>query len=166
MKRLYPLLLAASALAGCTVGPDYRRPAATAAASRDWLEPAAPGAVDLKWWQRFGDPTLTALVERTIANAPDLKEARARLAEARASRDVTAGSRLPTVNATGSATQNVLSENGQLPIANIPGFERDFPLYDAGFDASWEIDLWGRRTRQAQAAEARVESAEFARRDV
>ena len=166
MKRLYPLLFAASALAGCTVGPDYQRPAATAAAARDFVEPATPGAVDVKWWERFGDPILTALVERTIANAPDLKEARARLAEARASRDVTAGARLPTVNATGSATQNVLSENGQLPIANIPGFERDFPLYDVGFDASWEIDLWGRRTRQSQAAEARLESAEFARRDV
>ncbi len=167
MKRLLPLL-AASMLAGCTVGPDYHPAPSPAAASHAWLEPGSPGEVDLNWWQRFGDAKLTALIDRAIADAPDIKEAQARLAEARANRDATAGGRLPTVTAKGSATENVLSNNGQLPIGNIPfpGFERDFPLFDIGFDASWELDIWGRRTRQMQGANARVESAEYARRDV
>lgn len=158
------LLLAASTLAGCTVGPDYRRPA-TPVAER-WLEPASAGAVDLAWWNGFGDARLTALIEQAIRTAPDVAEAQARLAEARAARDAAAGGRLPSVAAKASATENVLSENGQLPIGRIPGINRELSLFDAGFDASWELDLWGRRTRQLEAARARVEAADAARQGV
>lgn len=157
---LLPLLLASA----CTVGPDYRPPETRAAP--EWLEAGAPGQVDLQWWDRFGDAQLSALVQRAVASSPDLKEAQARLAEARANREAVAGGRLPTGTAKASATENVLSENGQLPIGNIPGFQREFPLYDLGFDASWEIDLWGRQIRQMQGAAAREQGAEFARRDV
>jgi len=159
---LLPLLLASA----CTVGPDYRPPETKAAP--EWLEAGAPGQVDLQWWDRFGDAQLSALVQRAVASSPDLKEAEARLAEARANREAIAGGRLPNVTAKGSATENVLSNNGQLPLGSIPfpGFSRDFPLFDLGFDASWEIDLWGRRTRQMQGATARLESATYAKRDV
>ncbi|MDG2533494.1 efflux transporter outer membrane subunit [Sphingomonas sp. HITSZ_GF] len=157
---LLPLLLASA----CTVGPDYHAPETRAAPA--WLEAGAPGQVDLQWWDRFGDPQLSSLVQRAVASSPDLKEAEGRLAEARANREAIAGGRLPSVTAKGSATENVLSKNGQLPIGNIPGFQREFPLYDLGFDASWEIDLWGRRTRQMQGATARLESATYAKRDV
>jgi NodT family efflux transporter outer membrane factor (OMF) lipoprotein len=153
-------------LTGCTVGPDYQRPAPTAASQAPWLEPGTPGAVDLAWWNSFGDPQLSALVNRALASAPDLKEAEARLAEARANRDAVAGGRLPSVQATGSATENRLSENGQLPIGNIPGVDREFRLFDLGFDASWELDFWGRRTRQTEAANARADAALFGQRDV
>lgn len=167
MTRSLPLFLLPMLLASaCTVGPDYHAPETKAAP--DWLEAGAPGQVDLQWWDRFGDPQLSALVRRAVTSSPDLREAQARLAEARANREAIAGGRLPSVTAKGSATENVLSNNGQLPIGNIPfpGFSRDFPLYDLGFDASWEVDLWGRRTRQMQGATAREESAEYARRDV
>ncbi|MDP5279657.1 efflux transporter outer membrane subunit [Sphingomonas sp. DG1-23] len=163
MPRL-PLL--ALVLAGCTVGPDYQRPAPTAASQAPWLEPGTPGAVDLAWWDGFGDPQLAALVDRALASAPDLREAEARLAEARANRDAVAGGRLPSLEAKGSVTENRLSENGQLPIGNIPGVDREFRLFDLGFDASWELDFWGRRTRQTEAANARAEAALFGRRDV
>ena len=89
MPRL-PLLALPLLLAGCTVGPDYQRPAPTAATQAPWLEPGTPGAVDLAWWDSFGDAQLSALVARAIASAPDLKEAEARLAEARADRDAAA----------------------------------------------------------------------------
>jgi hypothetical protein len=161
------LLLALSLLlAGCTVGPDYQRPAPSAATQAPWLEPGTPGAVDLAWWDSFGDPQLSALVTRALASAPDLREAEARLAEARANRDAVAGGRLPSVQATGSATENRLSENGQLPIGNIPGVDREFRLFDLGFDASWELDFWGRRTRQTEAANARADAALYGQRDV
>jgi len=166
MPRLLSPLLLGAALAGCTVGPDYKRPETPAASTGKWLEPGAPGQVDLAWWNAFGDAQLSALVERAIAGAPDLKEARARLAEARANRDAVVGGRLPTVSASGSATENRISKNGQLPIGQIPGVDREFRLFDLGFDASWEIDLWGRRTRQTQAANARAEAAEYGQRDV
>ena len=159
-------LLALLALAGCTVGPDYQRPAPTAATQASWLEPGMPGAIDLAWWDSFGDPQLSALVNRAIAQAPDLREAEARLAEARANRDAVLGGRLPGVEAKGSVTEDRLSENGQLPIGNIPGVDREFRLFDLGFDASWEVDLWGRRARQTEAANARAEAALYGRRDV
>ena len=164
MPRFFPLLLAGAALAGCTVGPDYQRPVVPAGSA--WVEQGTPGAVDLAWWNRFGDAQLSALVARAIADSPDLAEAEARLAEARANRDAVAGTRLPLVTAKGSANENVLSKNGQLPVGQIPGFQREFRLFDGGFDASWEIDLWGRHVREGQAASAREEAAVFARRDV
>ncbi|MBA3676508.1 MAG: efflux transporter outer membrane subunit [Sphingosinicella sp.] len=160
-------LLAVSAIAlvaGCTVGPDYRKP--PIAVSDRWLEPAAAGEVDTRWWASFGDATLMGLVDRALRSSPDLREAEARVAEARANRDAAAGGRLPQVEANGSATRNVISENGQLPVANIPGFDRSFSLYDIGFDASWEVDLWGRNRREVEAAAARGEAAEWSRRDV
>ena len=153
-------------LSACTVGPNYTPPKPKAAA--EWIEPATPGPVDLAWWDRFGDAQLSVLVKKAVASAPDLREAQGRIAEARDNRDAAAGGALPSVTAKGSATENVLSNNGQLPIGQIPipAFTRDFPLYDLGFDASWELDLWGRHRRQTEAARARAEAAEYGRRDV
>ncbi len=162
LSVLFPSLL----LAGCTVGPDYERPAvAGAAPGSAWVEPADDGAVKAAWWHQLGDARLTALVERAFADGPDMAEAQARLAEARATRDIARGGALPTARTTGSATENRLSENGQFPVNNIPGFARDFGLFDLGFDASWEIDLWGRDRRQVEAAGARLEAAEAGRRE-
>ncbi|MBD3730957.1 MAG: efflux transporter outer membrane subunit, partial [Sphingomonadales bacterium] len=165
--RLSPSLAAAIALplalAACTVGPDYAPPQTSV--SPQWVEPASLDPVDLAWWENFNDPLLTRLVEQAIANAPEVRVAEARVAEARANRDAVYGGRAPQVQAKGSATENVLSKNGQIPIGNIPGFEREFPLYDLGFDASWEIDLWGRQTRQQQAANAQADAALEGRRD-
>jgi len=168
MKRVFALsapLLSASLLlisACTTVGPDYAAPPPIAAGT-DWFEPADHGAVDPMWWNSFGDPLLARLVQRALADAPSLAEAEARLAEARASQAAVTGARLPQVNASGSAQENRISENGQFPAARIPGFPTDFSLFDLGFDASWEIDLWGRRTRAVQAAGATVEAAEASR---
>lgn len=164
MARLIALPLV-MALAGCAVGPDYQRPASPAA-SAAWMEPAAQGAVDPAWWHQFDDPQLTALVERALKSSPDLLEAEARLREARANRDAAAGGRLPRLDVTGSVTENRLSRNGQIPVGSIPGFTRDFSLFDLGFDASWEVDLWGGQTRRTQAASARRAAAEASRDDV
>jgi len=163
--RLRPFLplLATGLIAACTVGPDYERPRSAVAES--WIEPTSPQPVDGAWWQAFGDPMLTRLIERAIAEGPDMKQAAARLAEARALREAAQGGHYPQVNASASATQNRISENGQFPVANIPGFDPEFPLLDAGFDASWEIDLWGRNTRQVEQARAREEAALWNRRD-
>ncbi len=151
------------ALAGCAVGPDYKRPEIVVAP--EWHTPTASGAVDLVWWRGLGDPLLTRLIEDAAAHNLDLREADARLREARANRDAARGGRLPELTAGASATKNRLSKNGQLPVANIPGFDRSFPLYDAGFDASWEIDLWGKTQRTIEAASARMEAADEARHD-
>ena len=90
----------------------------------------------------------------------------ARLREARAQRDAAAGRALPQAEAVASASRAEVSQNGQLPVARIPGFQRRYSLFDAGFDASWEIDLWGGSRRTVEAASARAEAADQARRAV
>lgn len=169
MKPTRPLLslLLLGAVAACTtVGPDYAVPDTQAAISNEWLEPASVGPVESAWWSRFDDPVLTSLVERLLANSPDIAEASARLRQARANRDAVIGRALPEVELQGSATENRLSENGQLPVSEIPGFQAEFSLFDIGFDAGWELDFWGRQARSREAAEARLGSAAEARRDM
>lgn len=161
MRKLNILVLVP--LAACTVGPDYARP--TVASGAEWVEPAAAGAVDPEPWRAMGDPVLAALVEAAVSANLDVREADARLREARALRDAAAGRGLPDVAANASATRQRLSENGQLPVASIPGFAREFPLFDTGFDASWEIDLWGGTRRAVEAAARRVAAADARRRE-
>jgi len=164
MKRLIaplvPLLLA-----GCTVGPDHARPA-VAGETASWIGPAALGDAEPGWWRRIDDPMLAELIAAAAARNLDVREAEARLREARAERDAAAGRALPTLSAASSASRNQISENGQFPAGRIPGFERRFDLFDGGFDASWEIDLWGGNRRSVEAAQARSEAAEAARREV
>lgn len=164
MSLRFSILLLALLVPACTVGPDYAPPKTKP--SPQWLEPAPVGPVDLAWWKAFGDPELDRLIGMALARNWDLAEAEARIAEARANRDATAGGALPQVTAKASATENQLSKNGQLPIASIPGFKRRYPLYDVGFDASWELDLWGRNRRAVEGASARAEAAEWSRRDL
>ena len=122
--------------------------------------------VDGKWWRKLNDPTLDDLVAAVIANNRDLEEAGARLREVRANRDTIRGRALPQAGVSASATENRLSANGALPISRIPGFEQEFPIHDIGFDASWEIDLWGSTRRAVESADARLQAAEEVRRGI
>lgn len=148
-----PLLLHA-----CVQGPNYHAPETHIADG--WVGEAQTGAVaDAAWWRDFHDPLLDALVDEMLAGNPDLREAQARLAEARANRDAVRGGRLPQASVSGTGNEVMLSKNGQLPVGSIPGFARDFPLFDIGFDASWELDIWGKQIRKSEAAQARAQSA-------
>jgi NodT family efflux transporter outer membrane factor (OMF) lipoprotein len=152
------------ALSACAVGPNYKSPSMQV---RDtWVVPADTAQVDGQWWRKVSDPILTELVDTAIANNKDLDEAAARLREARANRDAVVGRQYPQVAASGTAAENRLSSNGQLPVGKIPALEQEFSIYDVGFDASWEIDLWGGTRRAVESANARVQAAEEARRSV
>ncbi|OYY67880.1 efflux transporter outer membrane subunit [Sphingomonas sp. 28-63-12] len=160
MRYAPPLILMLTVLGGCTVGPNYEHPPATAGATAPWVEPGArPGAVDQSWWRALGDPMLDRLVDSALTGNLDIREAQARLLEARANRDAAAGRAAPEIRATASASENQLSGNGQIPVARIPGFTRQFSLFDAGFDASWEIDLWGGTRRAVEGSRARAAAA-------
>lgn len=164
-RRALLLGLCPLGLTACAaVGPDYVRP--DMAVSPDWLSPVSQEAPDAHWWRSLDDPALSALVDLAVTNNLDLREAEARLREARANRDAARGRTLPAVDAIASATKNRLSENGQLPVDRIPGFDPSFSLFDLGFDASWEIDIWGRTRRAVEGAEARAQAADAARRGV
>jgi NodT family efflux transporter outer membrane factor (OMF) lipoprotein len=164
-------------LAGCTVGPDYKGPPKTAApktfASLEGadVQKAAPAmkpvatetAPDLaKWWNAFGDPVLDSLIERAVAGNHDLKIAAARVREARAQRGIEASAAYPTVNADGSVSRSRVSENtgNGFPAPTDPR-----NLFQAGLDASWEIDVFGGVRRAVEAADADLASTEEAGRE-
>lgn len=163
-----------AALAGCAVGPNFVKP--TPAAPDDWtswrsgdaslrIPTEATQALPAQWWQAFNDATLDALQRRASDASPDLRTAALRFAQARAQRSTVAAQRGPEVNASGSATRQRQSESGaSTRMIGIMGADpsltellaEPFTLYQAGFDASWELDLWGRVRRSVEAADADV----------
>lgn len=164
VRRPRAALALALLAAGCTVGPDYRPPAA--AVSEAWVTPVSTAEVDATWWHKLGDSLLDELVDAALDGNRDLAETQARLREARAVRDVVRGSAEPQAGLSATASRNRLSENGLLPVGRVPGLGPDLSLFDVGFDASWEIDLWGGRRRAIESAEARAEAAREAGRAV
>jgi len=145
-------------LAGCAVGPDYREPSPKlpeAWADAAAMQPHAPEP-DPQWWQRFGDPVLDQLVERALAANTDVRSARARLRAARSASAQAEGALWPSVGAYGSATRS--TDAGRSAVSS----------YGLGFDASWEIDLFGglRRGAEAAAADAGASAATLAQTQV
>ena len=161
----FPSALTALFVAGCTVvGRDYEQPEAELPTA--WRESVEPGFSDrpaelAAWWQTLEDPVLDALVERATGQGLDVAEALARVREARALRGVAGADRFPTVDAELSYQRQGESENTQ-----FGGFVKDTDLYTAGFDASWEIDLWGRVSRSIEAADADLAASVEDARDV
>jgi len=158
------------ATASCTVGPDYQpSPARTPAT---WSSPPANGITDIAaagpaWWTSFNDAELDSLIRRAAQSNPDLRVAEARLRQARAVRQLSAADLWPTLDATGSYARAKQSKNqpliGALPLP--PNFPFEYSVYQAGFDASWEIDLFGAKRRALEAANAEWEGAIDARND-
>jgi NodT family efflux transporter outer membrane factor (OMF) lipoprotein len=144
---------AASALVlACAVGPDYQTPSRDVTAA--WREEAGAVLVaqepDLAaWWRTFDDPVLDELVERAARQGLDLREAFARVREARALRGVSAADYYPTVDGVASYERRDQSQN-----TAFGNFAFDEDVYTVGFDAAWEIDLWGRVRRSVEAADA------------
>jgi len=160
-------LSAAVLLAGCAVGPDYQAPRPNVAKSFASLETgqasvATARSADLsRWWLSFKDPVLDALVDRALESSLDLKAAASRVREARALRGVAQGALLPEVDGSGSYNRVRYSQNAPLPSDGKP-----FNLYQAGFDASWEIDVFGGARRSVEAAQAEEEASVENLRDV
>ncbi|HEV7632378.1 MAG TPA: efflux transporter outer membrane subunit [Steroidobacteraceae bacterium] len=152
-------------LTGCAVGPNYREPKAPVGEgfAGHELVTAVDTPVQRDWWRLFNDPLLDELVDTALKTNHSLEAANARLKEARASRREQFFDYLPRLGATAGYT-NVRQSAGSVP----PGtpFIRDYELYDAGFDATWELDLFGRVRRLNQSARAAAEAAEASRNDV
>jgi NodT family efflux transporter outer membrane factor (OMF) lipoprotein len=151
------------ALAACHGSPAHEPPAVAMPETwGDGSTTAASADPPERWWQEFHDPELDSLIERAVAANLDLAAARARVREARALRDETAGGQNPQVNAHAGYSRSQASANTRQ--GSVTGSEpRDF--YDVGFDALWEIDVFGSTRHAVEAAEAGVEAAEEGRRD-
>jgi multidrug efflux system outer membrane protein len=167
-KRL-PALVAGIGLiliCGCAVGPDYQRPQVSVPA--EWAgptieaaqRPGASGAQGLAdWWTLFQDPILSSLIERAAASNLDLKLAEVRIREARAAKGVAAGGLGPTIDASGAYQRSRFSAESRTGTATGD-------QYQAGFDAGWEIDIFGGQRRNLEAAEADLQAAVETQRDV
>src|SRR5438034_6822454 len=118
LRVALPLTLAV--LAGCTVGPNYHRPAIQTPDAFRTLAPATandPASLaDLKWWEVFKDEKLQDLVRTALAQNYDLRDAVARVEAARANVGITRSNQFPTLAATGEIQTNRISRNGSLPL--------------------------------------------------
>jgi multidrug efflux system outer membrane protein len=165
MTRTGVAVAALAGLAACAVGPDYRQPEpqADAAFAGQSLTATAAGTPEQQWWKVFADPLLDELVTEAQASNRSIAAAEARLKEARAERREQNWDFVPAPTAQASATSRTQSIGGQ------PGgfpVQRHYDLYDAGFDASWELDLFGRVRRGNQAAKATLGAVQAERDDV
>jgi multidrug efflux system outer membrane protein len=155
-------------LAGCAVGPDYHPPKASMSAQQ-WTSPLAGGETNgpadlATWWKNFGDTNLNSLVTVAVQSNLTLRIAEIHVREARAERDVASGSLWPSVVSSGSYSRNRFGQNGFPPLP--AGTPLDYNLYNAGFDAAWELDIFGGTRRTIEAASAEMGAAEFGQRDV
>ena len=154
LAKLAPALLAATVLAGCVVGPDYRGPPHPAplaeqapAFHREALAVTAPSPPPARWWTSLNDPELDRLIDAALAASPDVRAAEARLRQSRALFTERRRDLLPNASA-----------NTAFIYANVPGgliagsSGAELKLYNAGFDATWEIDLFGGKQRAAESA--------------
>jgi len=150
-------LVLTAGLSGCTtVGPDYHPP--RIAVPTHWSE--AQGNISVAdqerlrtWWRAFNDPMLDRLLDRALANNQDLAIAQARLQQARAERVEIAAGLGPTVSAGGSG--NALRASKRLDDGTLGGQSR---TWHAGFDASWELDLFGGTRRAVESADADIDA--------
>lgn len=145
------------AAGGCTVGPDYHEPTADVPVS--WqaeINNPAITTLDPKplqnWWLRFNDAPLNTLMGKALAGNLDLKIALTRIDQARAERRGTQAELFPSVNIKAGAQR----QDNPLP-ALAPGIR--YNMFELGFDALWEIDLFGRQQRRLEAALAELDGA-------
>ena len=141
------------ALPGCAVGPDFKRPEVTASQSWHAGDPriATQTGADSLWWRTFNDPALDRLVELAYRQNLPLQIAGLRIVEARAQFGVATGRQFPQTQAlSASLTAIGLTDT----IATVTGLDRNLLGYQAGFDAAWEIDFWGKYRRGVESEAA------------
>ncbi|HIJ90125.1 MAG: efflux transporter outer membrane subunit [Desulfobulbaceae bacterium] len=158
------LCLCLPLLTSCMMGPDFLRPESKV--SSQWLgrppAEAAPAEEQnlAQWWTLFNDPQLTSLVERAMQANLDLRKAESRIRQARATMGIAGADLGPTVDTAASYKRS------RTPLAGDSGEAVTGNLYKIGFDAGWEIDLFGGVRRGVEAAGADLDAAMESRRDL
>ncbi len=147
------IAMLAGLLAGCTVGPDFSRPKADV--QQQWIETndkrVAGTEISGLWWKAFNDPVLDQLVQSSYQQNLPLQEAGLRILQARAQLGIAIGQQYPQQQeAFGSATGQNISRNAP----NTFIADRSFYDFQVGFDATWELDFWGRFRRGVESAKA------------
>jgi len=176
MKKLTSLLTLILLTAGCTVGPNYKRPSAqipdtfrgavpessqsTSASGEDQIRASAKAGTSLgeeKWWDVFQDQQLQDLIRIALKNNYDVQIAAARILKAQAQLGITRADQLPTVGV-GAAAMNF-----EIPQSKIIGANNNSDLSAVGSSFNWQMDFWGQYRRATEAARAKLLAARWAR---
>ena len=157
-------VLLATVVVGCTVGPDYERPAVDAPTAWRIEYVTAAEVANTRWWEQFGDPVLNELVETALRENLDVRIAAARVDQFIGALTSTRSQFYPQLGYDAAAGRARASRVGQPPLP--PGADPYFSLYEGALGASWQLDLFGRVTRLSEAAQAQVYASEQARRGV
>nr|WP_188318822.1 efflux transporter outer membrane subunit [Roseibium aestuarii] len=148
-SRLATGALVAALLAGCAVGPDYQTPGMNLPGHWKNTDASTPASTPhlASWWTRLGDPQLDRLVEQAIASNLDVRSAKAKIREARASYKQANASLFPSLDGSAGVTRQ--KSNGSVDT-----------VWNGGFDAGWELDLFGANRRSREAAQYGLDAAE------
>lgn len=156
MKLVYFLIIIF--FAGCSK-PLHLEPLSSPQES--WSLPQDESSPKLvRWWETYNDASLNRLINEALEQNLDIQRAKTRLIEARSLYEGAVGRKSPTLDAKSSVAQKRRSENGELPIGKLPAMKRDISLFEAGFDASWELDIFGRIDSSVKQASAKVDEVE------
>jgi multidrug efflux system outer membrane protein len=163
--HLLSLLVTFGLMTGCAVGPNYKAPKISVPpAFANGVQPEYTSRQAItNWWRGFNDAELDKLVDDAAVSNLDLRMATANLLEARALRLGAKSDFFPVVGGEASYSNVKYS---QAALFGTTGYNRQEELYDVGFDAVWELDIFGRVRRSVQAATASVQAAQATRRDV
>lgn len=166
---LATLLLAAGCSWIPSVGPDYEPPKVDLPESFRAMPLSDETARLRTWWEHFNDPSLNEVVRVALEHSPDLEGARARVRRARALRQIAFGGFFPNISVGGSVARTKTSANSRIgrqaqilddaPVSDGESFVGPYNRYEAGFESSWEIDLFGGNRRAYEAANAEVDAA-------
>ncbi|NHQ90181.1 efflux transporter outer membrane subunit [Janthinobacterium lividum] len=169
MKAL--IFMTALGLAGCaSVGTDFQRPPHDL--GQQWRQAqdarftaAQDGAIEQRWWDSFGDTTLSSLLQRATGANLDVLTAASRLEQSRVARGVIGAAQGPSLGANGGYGRARNSKQGLSDPSRNNG-QSAYSLWQGNLDAAWELDLWGRVRREVEAADARVDVAQETQRGV
>jgi len=165
MRRLRPLVIAVAAtLAACTVGPDYVQPVVDSPPAWRVTYEAAADVANTRWWEQFGDPVLTELIDSALRDNRDLVAAAARVDTFIGLLQTTRAQYYPKADYRLDASRNRTTRVGVSPLPE--GADAYYTLYNGALGAAWQLDLFGRVARESQAAQARVYATEQGRRGV
>ncbi len=169
-QRLIIVVVIVSLIAGCTVGPRYRKPAVKTpgvfrGTSDASASPDPTSLADLKWFEIFKDSQLQELIREALVDNYDLRDAVARVTAARANLGITRSDQFPSVGPSASVTTLRRSASGAFPLPPGAGQNRTFGTVLLNL-LSFEIDVWGRLRRATEAARADLLASEESRKAV
>jgi multidrug efflux system outer membrane protein len=163
MRRSLPWFVVLFALAGCKLGPDYKRPPVDAPKAFRFEDKDAAELVNTAWWEQFKDPVMNDLIKSALAENKDVKIAAARVDEFLGKYGVSRSQLFPQVGADANAAKQRTTQSA-VPSPLPPGVDPQFTSYQATLFASWELDVWGKIRRLNEAARADLLASEEGRR--